>query len=648
MKAHQPPAEKLDGAAPTGPGLRSWLGVPLSTFIALVCGMAIAGIWLATLQRISFEREQAVAAAMKSNASLAIAFEQQIIRTLKAAEQIASFVRQQYLQHGPDIDLSQWISGRVVRKAMFTIINVVDENGTVVSSSQATGKVNYADREFFLAQRDSTLDELFVSPPVLGRVSGRWQIPMSLRISRADGSFAGVVVMSVDPAEFTDFHRQADLGGQGLLEFTGLDGIVRARKIGERASFGVDASHLAWFQRQILTPEGDFMDNGDASDDVDRVISYRSLADYPLMVTVGTAYLDELAPVLQRRTTYLVMAATATAALVVFAGLMLVLLARQRSAVEALHASEALFRATFHQAAMGIAHIAPDGRILGANDKFCHMLGYSRGELRSRTLFELSDPQDREAVQQFMQQRLSAAAPAASPEIEKAYRRKDGSLLWVCEALGVVTDTQRKPALLVAVSQDITARKDLEERLSHDALHDALTGLPNRAMFFDRVARVLESARRHGAAAAVLYVDLDGFKCVNDSHGHAAGDALLQQVARRLEHCVRAEDTVARLGGDEFGIVLATLTRAQDCEAVAHKIIDALSRPFEITGAVVRISASAGAAVFPTHGEDTATLVAQADAAMYAAKRAGKNRFSWGGTGSDTVTAPTALQAADE
>lgn len=121
-------------------------------------------------------------------------------------------------------------------------------------------------------------------------------------------------------------------------------------------------------------------------------------------------------------------------------------------------------------------------------------------------------------------------------------------------------------------------------RLSHDVLHDALTGLSNRVMFHDRLARVLETARRHGRHAAVLYVDLDGFKSVNDQWGHAAGDLLLQQVARRLEDCVRAEDTVARLGGDEFGIVLATIERADHCEVVAGKVLSAMEQPFVLEG----------------------------------------------------------------
>lgn len=605
-------------------------GAPLNLVIALVSAAAIAGIWLTTLQRIAFEREQAQASAMQSNANLAIAFEQQVFRTLKAAEQVAAFVREEYLRQGANIPLRQWIERQVIRQEMFTIISVVNETGDLVSSSSTAGAVNYADRAFFQAQRGSAQDRLYVNAPVLGRVSGQWQIPMSLRITRADGSFGGVVVMSVDPANFTDFYRQADLGRQGLLELTGLDGIVRARQAGGHHSLDLDARHLSWFQRRTGAAQGDFVDDGVAADGVARIVSYRTMEDYPLMVTVGTAQAEELEPVLQRRARYLAVAGSASAALLVFASLLILVLARQRAVARALHASEALFRATFHQAAMGIAHVAPDGRILGANEKFCRMLGYESDELRARSLFELGDEDSRQEAHQFVAQRLAAPSPALSPEIEKRYRRKDGSTLWVCEALGVVRDARGRPDFLVAVTQDVTARKNLEERLSHDARHDALTGLPNRLMFQDRFTQVLESAQRHGRLAAVLYLDLDGFKAVNDSHGHTAGDQLLRQAARRLEDCVRAEDTVSRFGGDEFGIVLATVAQEQDCERVATKILQALATPFDLGGTVVQVSASVGIALFPAHGQDIATLVAQADEAMYAAKNGGRNRFAWG------------------
>lgn len=617
-----------------------WLqrvGKRLNLIVALLCLTAILGIWLATMQRIAFERSQAIEAVMKSNQNLSIAFEQQVYRTLKAAEQVATFVREQYLRQGPDIDLRHMAEEGVIRESMFTIISVVDASGNIVRSTHERASANYADRAFFLAQQDNPRDDLYVSPPVIGRVSGQQRIPMSLRISLDDGRFAGIVVLAVDPVSFTGLYSQADLGERGLLELTGFDGVVRGRKIGRSSSFGHDAGSLAWFQRQPMAPAGSFIDDGSGLDGVKRIVSYRSIEEYPLMVTVGTAYDDELAPVFQRRTYYLLAAATSTAALLIFAGLLTYLLDRQRKASDALQASEALYRATFHQAATGIAHIAPDGRILGANETFHDMLGYRNEELVGRNLSELSDPGHRRAVQQFLL-RCFALDGASGPrglkehiqkeegtsQVEKPYRRKDGSVVWVSETLGVVRDPQGMPAYVVAVMLDITARKELEARLSHDAMHDSLTGLPNRVMFQDRLAVAMRSARRHGGMAAVLYIDLDGFKPVNDRYGHAMGDLLLQQVALRLKSCLRDEDTAARFGGDEFGIVLASITGDHDCQVVAKKITDVLSRPYEFKGVLIRITASVGSAVFPTHGEDAVTLVANADAAMYEVKKAGR------------------------
>ncbi|MFG5408413.1 sensor domain-containing diguanylate cyclase [Piscinibacter sakaiensis] len=330
------------------------------------------------------------------------------------------------------------------------------------------------------------------------------------------------------------------------------------------------------------------------------------------MVAVGTAADDDLGPVAQRRRTYLGVAALASLAILAFATTLVAVLTRQRAVAEALLASEALFRATFHQAAMGIAHVAPDGRILRANETFCRLLGYPLELLRARTLFELADPAGQAEARAFLERRL-AADDAVSPEAEAMYRRRDGRALWVHQALSVVPGPEGRPAFLVVVVQDISDRKALEQRLAHAALHDALTGLPNTVMFRDRLARVLESAQRHGRPAAVLFLDLDGFKSVNDRHGHAAGDAVLQQAAGRLRDGLRAEDTVARLGGDEFGLVLATLGEGRDAGRVAAKLLESMARPFELAAGPVRLSCSIGIALFPLHGR--ARVSARAGAA---------------------------------
>ncbi len=603
---------------------RPWIGLPLGLPVLLACALASAGIALATWQRIRFEHEQAIGAGLQANANLAIAFEQQVFRTLKAAEQIAALVREQYQRQGRCPPLQQWVHERVIREEVFSIISVVNANGDVVCSSHPGRSVNYADRPFFRAQQQAQDDRLFINPPVLGRVSGITLLPMSLRMVQPNGRFAGVVVLAVAPEVFTRFDRQAQLGAQGRLEVSGLDGLLRARSSDGQAA---DLGAAPWLQPPLAVPEGSLVDDGADSDGVVRLVSYRTMADYPLILSVGTGLAAELAATEQRRSNYLAWALLAGGTLWSLAGLLVWTLARQRRVAQALRASEALFRATFRQAALGIAHIALDGRILRANAKLCQLLGYSQAQLQQLRLPALWAQTPQPPWPPWAE--LDEPHEMALPESEKIYQCQDGTLLWVHEALSVVRRSSGRAHFLLAMVQDISARKHLEARLAHDARHDALTGLPNRLLFHDRLQQVLASAQRQGRSCCVLYVDLDGFKGINDAHGHAAGDQLLWQAARRMQDCVRGEDTVARFGGDEFGIVLAHIAQSRDGQLVGEKILQALAQPFTLDAAQVCISASVGAALYPAHGDDQAQLLAQADGAMYCAKHGGKNRFCW-------------------
>jgi len=163
--------------------------------------------------------------------------------------------------------------------------------------------------------------------------------------------------------------------------------------------------------------------------------------------------------------------------------------------------------------------------------------------------------------------------------------------------------------------------------LESQALHDALTGLPNRRLLMDRLSLAIAHARRNTSAMAVLFLDLDGFKQINDTLGHDAGDTLLSMVADRLVAAVREEDTVARMGGDEFVIGLWELSHADDVATLVSKVIEAVSQPYRIQGRDVRITASVGVAIYPLHGEEVESLMKSADLALYEAKRAGKNVY---------------------
>jgi diguanylate cyclase (GGDEF)-like protein/PAS domain S-box-containing protein len=245
-------------------------------------------------------------------------------------------------------------------------------------------------------------------------------------------------------------------------------------------------------------------------------------------------------------------------------------------------------------------------------------------------------PEDREAVVSFyhgiLKQDLDA--PGESGEIEYRVRAADGREIWFHEAARAVADPAAPATRLCGVMMDITARKDMEARLVHLVSHDALTGLPNRNLLADRLSQALISATRHRRAAAVLFLDLDRFKFINDSLGHSMGDRLLQVVAERLSACVREGDTVARLGGDEFVIILEDMVRPRDAALLAQKMLDRFTLPFRVEDPVTGtqefyFTASIGISLYPGDGEDAQTLLKNADVAMYRAKEHGGNNYQF-------------------
>jgi diguanylate cyclase (GGDEF)-like protein len=183
----------------------------------------------------------------------------------------------------------------------------------------------------------------------------------------------------------------------------------------------------------------------------------------------------------------------------------------------------------------------------------------------------------------------------------------------------------REPVSIGLISRDISKHKEIEENLTRLAYYDSLTGLPNLRLFQDRYSQSLLSAKRYQRKLAVLYLDLDDFKLINDEYGHAVGDELLKTVAARLSHCVRDPDTVCRLGGDEFLILLQQFEQTEDIEKVAQRVIDALNNRFQIQHNDISITCSMGAAIYPQDGIEGEALLEIADAAMYQAKKSGKN-----------------------
>lgn len=220
---------------------------------------------------------------------------------------------------------------------------------------------------------------------------------------------------------------------------------------------------------------------------------------------------------------------------------------------------------------------------------------------------------------------LQAGQPPHETRIEVEQRCKDGQLLWLELSVSPLRSDGGEITGLVGASRDMTEQRALRERIGHLAHYDPLTDLPNRVLLDDRVQSALLRTQRQGSQLALIFLDLDHFKPVNDAYGHAVGDQLLQLVAQRIRAHVRASDTVSRVGGDEFVVLLEQVTGVREAVAVAEKVRAALQEPFVWEGRTVRVAATLGLALAPQHGATVAELTRKADTAMYAAKAGGRN-----------------------
>ena len=276
-------------------------------------------------------------------------------------------------------------------------------------------------------------------------------------------------------------------------------------------------------------------------------------------------------------------------------------------------------RSAFDNAPTGMAVLTPDGVMTAVNPALGALVGRPGCSLVGRTLFELTHPDDLAgAVEMCTRLRTSDVVTTAH---ECRLLHSDGSTVWVLVSSAKVVAQADRPAHVIMHVQDIGERKALEAEIVHRSLHDPLTGLANRVLLFDRIEHALARADRTASPTCLFLLDLDGFKEVNDTSGHAAGDELLQQFAARLSTVLRPGDTAARLGGDEF-VVLCEDTSEEQADVFAERLRRAAAWPFDLPSGRVAISASVGVASSSEPSDEPAELVRRADLSMYAVKRA--------------------------
>ena len=276
-------------------------------------------------------------------------------------------------------------------------------------------------------------------------------------------------------------------------------------------------------------------------------------------------------------------------------------------------------RSAFDNAPTGMAVVTPEGVVTACNRALGTLVGRSASSLVGRTLFEVTHPDDLASALDSCERMRTTDQAVLRHECR--FVHADGSPVWVLVSSAQVAAEPGRPAHLIMHFQDIGERKALEAEIVHRSLHDPLTGLANRVLLFDRIGHALGRADRTASPTCLFLLDLDGFKDVNDTHGHATGDELLQQFAARLTAALRPGDTAARLGGDEF-VVLCEDTSEEQAQLIADRLRAAAAWPFDLPVGRVSISASVGVSTSADPADDPAELVRRADVSMYAVKHA--------------------------
>ncbi|MGJ7915289.1 EAL domain-containing protein [Massilia sp. LXY-6] len=620
---HTAPATKT--ASAPAPGISRRLGRALETHIALplFALLPLIAIWIATFHFVAAEREAAVADARDATREQVATYEAQMARSLNAIDQTLKVIKYAVEQHGPDAALDKLRRQGLLPPSLVFVVSIADRDGRIVASNPARPPLDVGREAYFTVHRDGESATPFVSRTQHDPAKLEPHLHFTRRINDAAGHFAGIAIVEADPAYFTSAYERSREGELGLVGLVGDDGMARALRTGDKVS---------WGQRLALDRLLDdaFEPHPTAPDGVARYASVRRLHGFPLSAVIGLAESEQMAQYKQHRGNYLVAAFAASALLLAVVGMISAwswqlakARGRERRAQETYAAaSEASLDAFFVLRSV----FDGDGRVIDflieeTNSRAAQVSGIPKEQLRGRLMGELM-PFYR--VNGMFDELLRVVTDGAPLETEWQAATAPAVGRWLQRQIVPVEGGA------VATVRDITERKQAEERIRHLAHHDELTGLPNRSLIRDRLEQAVLNAQRNGKHLALAFIDLDGFKLVNDGLGHNAGDELLKVVGRRMQDCLRCNDTLGRVGGDEFVILLPDVAEtALAITPVLEKIRQAVTEPVAIGDQAVQVSCSMGVVMYPRDGEDPKTLMMNADAAMYRAKDLGSNNFQF-------------------
>lgn len=621
-----------DHALPAGRAAGLWSFPRLLVLGVALANLVVFGMGLAWLQH---SWRQTMDAARNDTRNLSAIYEQYFLGEIRSIDLALQTVADEYeWQLGASRIDEQGLQRLLVKlwgnPARFASLRVADARGIVRYGAgvEPGSGVSIADRDYFIGAQAPQVG-LVVGKPVFARISRTWVVPIARRLKRPDGTFAGVVYINVALESFVKAFSLLDIGPRSAMALRDgdLGLIVRHPEPSDMAAAIGSRSVSQELQALIAAgkPAATYLAHS-GFDNVERMFSYRKIEPYPLYIFVGLAAEDFLAP---WRTEEVPRTLALAISFLLVSTMAAVLLHRSWKRAMAAEANLALsqleLQTIIDTEPDGVSLQAADGALLKMNRAGLSLFGArSFAQVAGKPVAEFVAPEYRTAFAALTQRVFDGQA--GSLEFESI--GFDGDRRWLSTHAVPLRDPRGNIRALLAVSRDSTERKKSEAQIRQLAYFDALTGLPNRRLLLDRLNHDLSQCKRFRRPLAVMFLDLDRFKQINDTLGHDAGDSLLVELGERLAACVRAGDTVSRTGGDEFVIVLPEIADSAAAKLVAAKIIEAVGQPMPLRGRLLDVTTSVGIAMLPIDGSaDAAELMKRADSAMYAAKQAGRNRY---------------------
>lgn len=518
---------------------------------------------------------------------------------------------------------AKYVQAKQVNIADITFqIAVIDKDGFLLFSNlaPATDRTYLSHHEHFQVHRDNPeKDNLFISKPLIGKVSKKWSIQFSRPIFR-NGKFFGVIVASVDPKYFGLFAQTLKVNDGEVISIVRDTGERMARYPIDEGSYGQKLKDLPLLTENA--PISGVFKRQSAYDGLERLYGFYRLPESGLNILARESV---EASILAAKEYQNLMLVTGTA-ISILIGLVAFLVVKRD--IEKQRSDRALNIASMAYKNSSEAMLITDanGIIVTVNSAFTKLTGYVPEEVIGKTPHILnSNMQDKDFWKRFWRDLNTKG----SWKGEVHNRRKNGEIYIEELVVDTIFAKGSDECYRVALFHDVTREKSDQETILQQANFDGLTGLPNRRLFSEKLTQKAIRSQRSKAKFALIFLDLDHFKDVNDSLGHTAGDELLCIVGARLTQAVRQVDTVARMGGDKFTLILSGINQIFDVELVARKVLEQLSLPFTLQGEEVYVSASLGIAIYPDDATDIDALIKYADQAMYVSKESGRNRYTF-------------------